>query len=513
MAGGPTLTTRTGVAGIACTLFDSAAQVGGGWAEKTSAIWPTLRTNLPAMIMQFHDFSFSEACLGAQADDGPVSAKPESPAPESAAAPAAAASAPARAAAAAGRLPPTAASAAHPPESGTMATPSFVSPRAVASYLYEFHRRFLVPFIADGNVTTSPDNPTGVGRVPGATLEMRLLCDVVSVKHAAGVDGTQWRVAWQRVTTSAAHATSDAVGPSGAEVADDFDVFDAVVVANGHYNTPFSPQYTGQAAWPGTAIHSSAFRSADVWSGQRVVVVGAKSSGTDIARELVAAGCEVHVADKACAQSVEHADPHIHHHPPIRLLAPSGAVVFDDGMETAAVSLIINCTGYDYTFPFLENETVSVADRGVRPLYKHLFSIADPSLIFIGLPWVIIPFPLFDAQVRASLCPTTSPCLFFFFFFLSFAVLRACVLVQTLTLIANTMVTCTPPQHESTCRPNLPRESWQGRRACHPAPNKLRISASGWAACRGPETHTNWQRTSSTTAERWPDSGGSSPMH
>lgn len=46
------------------------------------------------------------------------------------------------------------------------------------------------------------------------------------------------------------------------------------------------------------------------------------------------------------------------------------------------------CTGYNYSFPFLEGSgllTAPVSQR-VHPLYEQLFHVQHPSLSFIGLP-------------------------------------------------------------------------------------------------------------------------------
>ena len=51
---------------------------------------------------------------------------------------------------------------------------------------------------------------------------------------------------------------------------------------------------------------------------------------------------------------------------------------------------MILATGYHYTFPFLAPECgvkVDMDNRVVQPLYKHLISIANPSLAFVGLPF------------------------------------------------------------------------------------------------------------------------------
>ena len=64
------------------------------------------------------------------------------------------------------------------------------------------------------------------------------------------------------------------------------------------------------------------------------------------------------------------------------MIAPNSWYVVQ--VEAQAVIL---ATGYHYNFPFLTPECgVSVENRVVQPLYKHLISIANPSLSFIGLP-------------------------------------------------------------------------------------------------------------------------------
>lgn len=64
-----------------------------------------------------------------------------------------------------------------------------------------------------------------------------------------------------------------------------------VVIANGHNWHPNSPSYPGKFA--GETIHSSEYKTADVFEGKRVLVVGGGNSGCDIAVDAA-----VH-ADKA----------------------------------------------------------------------------------------------------------------------------------------------------------------------------------------------------------------------
>lgn len=63
-----------------------------------------------------------------------------------------------------------------------------------------------------------------------------------------------------------------------------------VVVATGYLNTPVLPDWPGWASFPGEALHSSAYRNPGPFAGKRVLVVGAGSSGLEIAHDLAAGG-------------------------------------------------------------------------------------------------------------------------------------------------------------------------------------------------------------------------------
>lgn len=71
------------------------------------------------------------------------------------------------------------------------------------------------------------------------------------------------------------------------------EVFDALMVANGHHWDPKYPRYPG--TFSGTFMHSHDFkRVTDAWRGQRVLVIGAGNSACDVAVETA------RVADKVC---------------------------------------------------------------------------------------------------------------------------------------------------------------------------------------------------------------------
>ena len=63
-----------------------------------------------------------------------------------------------------------------------------------------------------------------------------------------------------------------------------------VVVATGYLHTPVLPDWPGSASFPGEVLHSSAYRSPGAFAGKRVLVVGAGSSGLEIAHDLATGG-------------------------------------------------------------------------------------------------------------------------------------------------------------------------------------------------------------------------------
>lgn len=63
-----------------------------------------------------------------------------------------------------------------------------------------------------------------------------------------------------------------------------------VVVATGYAHTPVLPDWPGAEAFTGECLHSSAYRNPASFVGKRVLVVGAGSSGLEIAHDLATGG-------------------------------------------------------------------------------------------------------------------------------------------------------------------------------------------------------------------------------
>lgn len=224
-------------------------------------------------------------------------------------------------------------------------------------------------------------------------------------------------------------------------------VFDALVVATGHYWDPNIPTLPG--SFDRTILHARDYRTPDPFENQRVIVVGAGQSALDIAAEV--SGSAQHTI-LSCRQGHHLIPRHVFGRPfdeldsPASLLVPlpvfrtltralmwaaratpdPGAlpqahhpllvdrwpvpvapstqqallerafecrpaisrlagehVVFDDGGETQADAIIF-ATGYQINFPFLP-EPLARGHGWQFPLYRRILSPHAAGLGFIGI--------------------------------------------------------------------------------------------------------------------------------
>ncbi|KAL1397378.1 hypothetical protein pipiens_009808 [Culex pipiens pipiens] len=175
--------------------------------------------------------------------------------------------------------------------------------------------------------------------------------------------------------------------------------FDFVMVCNGHYSCPMVPEYPGRDVFVGIQIHSHDYRCADRFKDQDVLLVGAGYSASDIA---------IATAKVARSLTVSHHDPSkvnfgnlptLVTKPTISKLTPTG-VEFVDGTAINC-SVIIYCTGYRFTYPFLSVDCgITVEDNHVTPLYKHVININHPTMALIGVPFYCCPTQMMDLQAR-----------------------------------------------------------------------------------------------------------------
>ncbi|XP_067053433.1 uncharacterized protein [Acropora muricata] len=160
--------------------------------------------------------------------------------------------------------------------------------------------------------------------------------------------------------------------------------FEAVVVCNGHFSVPYEPVILGVDSFPGLLMHSHCYRRPDTFQGKRVVILGGSFSGQDICLEVAECADMVYLSHKKFLPSK--LPGNVEQHRPISSVSGDGTVQFDDGQQRKADAILL-CTGYRFSFPFLDHECgIQVANNRVTHLYKHIFDIKYPTLSFIGIP-------------------------------------------------------------------------------------------------------------------------------
>jgi cation diffusion facilitator CzcD-associated flavoprotein CzcO len=173
--------------------------------------------------------------------------------------------------------------------------------------------------------------------------------------------------------------------------------FDAMFICNGHYSKPYIPSLPGADQFRGLQMHSTVYRAPEQFSKLKVACLGAGPSGIDIALDLCSHAEKVYLCHKN-PRLICPLPPNFVQLSAISSLTENGIIT--DGQEHE-VDVLIYCTGYQYDFPFL-GPSCGLSSDGlrVRPLYQHMVNIHEPSMFFIGICFIIIPFPFFDTQAE-----------------------------------------------------------------------------------------------------------------
>nr|XP_046267126.1 flavin-containing monooxygenase FMO GS-OX4 [Scatophagus argus]XP_046267127.1 flavin-containing monooxygenase FMO GS-OX4 [Scatophagus argus]XP_046267128.1 flavin-containing monooxygenase FMO GS-OX4 [Scatophagus argus] len=179
--------------------------------------------------------------------------------------------------------------------------------------------------------------------------------------------------------------------------------FDSVFICSGHYSNPHVPDVPGIENFTGKVLHSHDYRYAEPFSGQSVVVLGAKASGLDISIELAKVGAQVTLSH-GLPRFTFPLPPGIRQSSPVVAVDQDGSLRFQDGSVDTA-DILMFCTGYNFSFPFLDGAQLGleIQDHLVSPLYRFLMPPAFPSLFFISICKMICPFPTFNCQVQFAL--------------------------------------------------------------------------------------------------------------
>jgi hypothetical protein len=112
---------------------------------------------------------------------------------------------------------------------------------------------------------------------------------------SAALPWQRWQVTWQEhppqatAGNCAGHiagsdaaetpAAAAAAGVSATATPPHTELFDAVLVCNGHYTEPRLPDIPGASDFPGVLMHSHSYRCPRRFRGQHVAVIGASYSG------------------------------------------------------------------------------------------------------------------------------------------------------------------------------------------------------------------------------------------
>ncbi|EEU36042.1 uncharacterized protein NECHADRAFT_53067 [Fusarium vanettenii 77-13-4] len=185
--------------------------------------------------------------------------------------------------------------------------------------------------------------------------------------------------------------------------------FDAVLVASGHFNDPYVPNIPGlvefDQAHPGVVVHSKFYRRPDTYVGKKVIIVGNSASGIDLTAQLSrVAKLPVIISEKEDQVGLE---PSLNtnstvHLPEITKFQAEGRTVhFANGNMETEVDAVIFCTGFHYSYPFLQSLEPGIADpKGeyVKHLWENVLYTTDPTLAFLSVPQRGIPFPLVETQ-------------------------------------------------------------------------------------------------------------------
>lgn len=128
-------------------------------------------------------------------------------------------------------------------------------------------------------------------------------------------------------------------------------------------------------------------------------MIGAGPSGMDLAHEISKKATRVTLSHHQRPEPKTIFPQNVDIRPDVERLTETGAV-FKDGTEQS-YTVILYCTGYKYTFPFLSMDCgISVDDNYVQPLYKHCININRPTMALIGLPFYVCASQMFDLQVN-----------------------------------------------------------------------------------------------------------------
>lgn len=188
-------------------------------------------------------------------------------------------------------------------------------------------------------------------------------------------------------------------------------IYDAIVVASGHYAVPLIPAISGLEEWnksyPERISHSKHYRNPQPYTGLKTLLIGASASGLDISTQislvcaaplLLSQRTRSDLAAGFSSTDIQLVPEVVEFLPPFS--GYDRAVRFANGQVETGIKKVLFCTGYLHSYPFLSSLDPPPITNGerVEHLYQHIFYTPNPTLAFVGVPSKILPFPTFEAQ-------------------------------------------------------------------------------------------------------------------
>jgi trimethylamine monooxygenase len=174
--------------------------------------------------------------------------------------------------------------------------------------------------------------------------------------------------------------------------------FDKVIVATGHFSTPNMPSFPGFDQFPGRIMHSHDFRDAQEFTGKRLLVIGSSYSAEDIALQARKYGAQSVTISYRTAPMGFPWPPGITE-VPLLTGVDGNQAQFADG-TARSVDTIVLCTGYQHSFGFIADDLRLRTPNVLYPdqLYKGVFWLGHPDLMYLGMQDQFYTFTMFDGQ-------------------------------------------------------------------------------------------------------------------
>jgi Flavin-binding monooxygenase-like len=168
----------------------------------------------------------------------------------------------------------------------------------------------------------------------------------------------------------------------------------------GHYNVPLIPSFSGIETFPQHRVtHVKYFRHPSKYRDKKVLLVGNGPSGADLANQLLRYARTIRRSVRSEPNTLAVTNPKVQDIAAIKRFS-SDSIELVDGTHLTDIDIVIFCTGYLYTLPMFPKEAGFITSDGlyVHHLYRQTFYVEDPTLVFMGLPKQVIPFPMFQNQ-------------------------------------------------------------------------------------------------------------------